>query len=88
MRDQKKAMEEERHKRALKRRLEEHEEIVALEKKKKDCLAHFERCFRELGFDAQAKNLGVQALNHRDIVLRDVVALQVLASFRPRCFCV
>ena len=67
---------EERNKRALQRKLEENQEIVAIEKKKTECLAHFERCFRELGFDAQARNLAQQALKHRGIFLQEVMLIQ------------
>jgi len=72
-----KAMREERNKRALQRRLEEHEGRVEVENKKKDCLAHFERCFRELGFDSQCKNLAQQALKNRGIILQEILAVQV-----------
>jgi hypothetical protein len=72
-----KAMQEERNKRALQRRLEESETLIEIEQKKKDCLAHFERCFRELGFDSQCRSLAQQALKNRGIIPQEIIAAQV-----------
>ena len=75
-RQQKKWQEEEHNKRDLQRKLEESEHNLEVEKKKSDCLALFERCFRDLGFDSQSKNLASLALKNRGIVVRDAAVLQ------------
>ena len=72
-REQLKAMAEEKIQRLVLRRREEQESMLDVEKKKKECLGHFEKCFRELGFDTQARNLAVQALKNRNLHLREII---------------
>jgi len=66
-------MAEEKIQRLVQRRREEQEGMLDVEKKKKECFGHFEKCFRELGFDTQARNLAVEALKNRKLHLREII---------------